>query len=125
MAKIIRKMVRAIDLIGRYGGEEFIVMLPETGLGEGAASASGALVVAERIRKAIEEEFGGMQKPLNLTASLGVAVRRFPQDRESDYRELIRLADEQLLRAKTTGKNKVCVRLPEAVSEVSEPKRGG
>lgn len=118
VAKLIRKEVRAIDLVGRYGGEEFIVMLPETGHGEEAASATGALVVAERIRKAVDDEFHGLQKPLNVTISVGVAVRRFPKDRDSDYRELLRLADEELYRAKTTGKNKVCVLTPEKAPEM-------
>ncbi len=108
ISKLLKKEVRAIDLAGRYGGEEFIIMLPETGYGDDSASGAGALVVAERIRKAIDEEFRGMQKPLSLTVSVGVAVRRFPQEREMDYRELIRLTDEQLYRAKTSGKNKVC-----------------
>ena len=119
ISKLIKKEVRAIDLAGRYGGEEFIAMLPETGYGEESASAAGALVVAERIRKAVDDEFHGLQKPLNLTVSIGVAVRRFPEDRESDYREFIRLADEQLYRAKTTGKNKVCVFIPTKPQEVS------
>lgn len=88
-------------------------MLPETGFGEGGAAASGAMVVAERIRKSVDEEFHGLQKPLNLTVSIGVSVRRFPEGRETDYRDLIRMADEQLYRAKTTGKNKVCVLSPE------------
>jgi diguanylate cyclase (GGDEF)-like protein len=113
ISKIIRKETRAIDLVGRYGGEEFIILLPETGLGQEGTSASGALVVAERIRKAVEEEFQGMQKPLNLSVSVGLAVRRFPEDRGADLKEMIRLADEQLYRAKTTGKNKVCVHSPE------------
>ncbi len=113
ISKLLKREIRAIDLAGRYGGEEFIVMLPETGYGEEAVSSTGALVVAERIRKAVDEEFHGMQKPLNLTVSVGVAVRRFPQDRHWDYQELVRLADEQLYRAKTAGKNKVCALQPE------------
>jgi GGDEF domain-containing protein len=50
-----------------------------------------------------------MLKPLNLTVSIGLTVRRFPEDRTTDHRELIRLADEQLYKSKTTGKNKVTV----------------
>jgi diguanylate cyclase (GGDEF)-like protein len=117
IAKLIKKEIRAIDLLGRYGGEEFILLLPETGLGEDVSSASGALIVAERIRKAVADEFQGLQKPLNLSISLGLAVRRFPQDREMDHKELIRLADEQLYRAKTTGKNKVCVYTSDALQK--------
>jgi len=112
VSKIIKKEVRAIDLVGRYGGEEFIMLLPETGFGEKEGSAHGALIVAERIRQAIDEEFRDMQKPLNITVSLGAVVRRFPQERTMDQREMIRLADEQLYRAKTSGKNKVCAAIP-------------
>ena len=119
IAKLVRKEVRAIDLVGRYGGEEFIILLFETGAGEEMGGAFGALTVAERIRKCVEDEFRGLQKPLNLTISVGIAVRRFPQDRTMDQRELIRLADEQLYRAKTTGKNKVCVFQPETPQGVS------
>lgn len=119
ISKLIKKEVRAVDLAGRYGGEEFIVLLPETGYGEEGTSVTGALIVAERIRKAVDEEFHGLQKPLNLTISVGVAVRRFPEDREEDFKSLIQRADEQLYKAKTTGKNKVCVTLPERPQAVS------
>ncbi len=119
ISKIIKKAVRAIDLVGRYGGEEFAVMLPETGYGDDVTATGGAPVVAERIRKMVEDEFHGLQKPLNLTISIGVACRKFPEHREWDYQELIRHADDQLLRAKTTGKNKVCLLLPDKSQAVS------
>lgn len=113
IAKLIKREARAIDLIGRYGGEEFVIMLPETGYGGQGSMSSGAYLVAERIRNAIDEEFHGFQKPLNLTISIGVSVRRYPEDREVDFQELIRQADEQLYQAKATGKNKVCMLIRE------------
>jgi diguanylate cyclase (GGDEF)-like protein len=113
IARLIRKAIRVIDLVARYGGEEFVVMLPETGSVDDPTHLLGAVVVAERIRAIIEEEFQGLQSPLDLTVSVGVSLRRFPEDRTSDHRDLIRLADEQLYRAKTSGKNKVCSPLPE------------
>ncbi len=107
IAKFLKKGLRSSDLAARYGGDEFIIMLPETGIKEDDMPNSGAMIVAERLRRAVDEEFQGLQKPLNVTVSVGVAVKRFPQDKDIDVRDLIRVADEQLYRAKTTGKNRV------------------
>ena len=113
VARIIKKDVRVIDLVGRYGGEEFIVMLPETGVEtEGGEASSKAVVVAERIRRDIEDEFHYLRKPLSVTVSIGVLVRRPLQDKAMDAREMVRLVDEQLYKAKTSGKNKYCVYAP-------------
>ncbi len=118
VARILKQEVRAIDLVARYGGEEFIILLPETGFGEDRAKSSGSLVVAERIRKGVDDEFRGFQKPLNITISIGAVVRRFPEDRQLEAKDLVRLADEQLYHAKTTGKNKVYALMPEQGQEV-------
>ena len=65
------------------------------------------------MRLAVDDEFRGLQKPLNLTVSIGVMCRRFPEDRALEYRDLIRIADEQLYKAKTSGKNKISLFQPE------------
>ena len=99
IARIIKESVREIDIVGRYGGEEFSIALPETG-------RSSASAVAERLRKNIEEGvFKAYDEKLKLTISAGVAV--YPED-ASDIDNIIDKADEALYRAKKLGKNVVC-----------------
>jgi diguanylate cyclase (GGDEF)-like protein len=99
VARIIRQSVRTVDHVGRYGGEEFIVILPETNHREACA-------LAERIRKAVyQEEFptgsGGMT---HKTVSIGVAA--YPEDGLTAA-ELVQIADDALYRAKRAGRNRV------------------
>lgn len=103
IAEIIKVSCREIDLIGRFGGEEFMVILPMT-------SKDGALFVAERIRKAIESrQIKAFDELLNLTVSIGVAS--FPQD-DRTTQEIMDKADSALYHSKRTGKNKVSVYTP-------------
>jgi diguanylate cyclase (GGDEF)-like protein len=99
ISQIFQENLRVNDIIGRYGGEEFGLMAPETDL-------KGALVVAERYRKRIADftmiEAG---KPLKITISLGVACYPHPRIRTMD--DLIRLADNALYEAKKYGRNRV------------------
>lgn len=100
IADVIRANCREIDLIGRFGGEEFSVALPMT-------NKDGALFAAERIRKAIESStIKAFDESLSVTVSIGVAS--FPQDATTNQ-ELIDKADSALYRSKRTGKNKVSV----------------
>jgi len=90
--------VRVIDLIGRYGGDEFIFLLVET-------DAKDAFGVAERIRKHVDESpvitDGG---PLNMTVSLGIAVL---DNACKDLSVLVNLADNALYMAKKANRNRV------------------
>jgi len=89
-----RDIARKIDVIARYGGEEFVIILPMTKKEE-------ALILAERIRKAVEIS----SSLKNITISIGVAS--FPED--GDTKEaLISKADKALYEAKRSGKNKIC-----------------
>ncbi len=102
IAKTIRKNTRDIDVVSRYGGEEFVILLPR-------ASREQAVVVAERIRKAVESlEFpGNREQPVvKKTISGGVSV--YPHDAE-DASGLVVKADEALYEAKESGRNKICV----------------
>ena len=95
----IRKNVREIDLVGRYGGEEFGVLLIET-------DESGALFVAERIRRAVAERvFSAYDESLKVTVSIGCATYS-SAIHEVDL--LIDAADSALYQAKRQGGNKVC-----------------
>jgi diguanylate cyclase (GGDEF)-like protein len=93
---VLQAHIRASDFVGRYGGEEFIVLLPDT-------DRDGALISAEKLREAITKiTIPGVELPI--TASLGVAM--LPQD-AADAATLIRRADRALYTAKNNGRNRV------------------
>ncbi|HDZ84312.1 MAG TPA: GGDEF domain-containing protein, partial [Nitrospirae bacterium] len=89
VAKVLLKESREIDLAVRYGGEEFLVLLPETDL-------EGARDVAERIRQTIEAT-------TNVTVSLGVTSYHEKMHQE----EIVIKADKALYMAKNNGRNRV------------------
>ena len=97
MAALLAAGVRSFDLIAKYGGDEFTVILPQTG-------REGALIVAERLREVIAEHSFPLAACGEITISLGVAT--FPAD-ETDGNGLIRAADRALYRAKQQGRNRV------------------
>ncbi len=92
-SNLMKEAIRDVDFLGRYGGDEFIAVLPET-------DANFALVVAERIRKKIEAE--KLDPPVTL--SIGIAV--FPKD-SREKQKLIDLADHACYEAKEMGGNRV------------------
>lgn len=98
LSQAANSYLRAHDRIGRYGGEEFLVILP-------GADASAAKQVAERIRTGIEAlNFDSIQSGLKITVSLGVAERL---DHERTPSGTIRRADIALYEAKKQGRNQV------------------
>ena len=98
-AELLRCELRAeIDWIVRYGGEEFLIVLPETDL-------EGAVQLAERIRSIVAaNKIDTDELPVKLTASFGVAQ----YEPEESYGGLIERADKCLYLAKNTGRNRVC-----------------
>ncbi|MDD5409160.1 MAG: GGDEF domain-containing protein [Candidatus Omnitrophica bacterium] len=100
VSKTISDMVRQIDFIGRYGGEELAIVLAET-------DKEQASFAAERIRQAIEASvIKAYDEELKVTVSIGVST--FPQNNDLRMQDLIEMADKALYMAKETGKNKVC-----------------
>jgi diguanylate cyclase (GGDEF)-like protein len=102
LAEIMQNSLREVDIIGRIGGEEFAILLPETGM-------DAAPEVAQRLRKAVSnaEILSSDQIPLRITVSIGIAV---PVDNESNRIDnILRQADTALYKAKNSGRNRVCV----------------
>ena len=98
LAALLKREQRAIDLVARFGGEEFCILLPLTGSG-------GARILAERIlRRVAAHRFGEGERQIAVTVSIGVAT--YPDDRVTDGASLLRLADENLLKAKADGRNR-------------------
>ena len=100
MGQVFKRIVRETDVVGRYGGDEFVIVLPETPL-------NGAMVIAERIRKKVEEcEFVAQNLSIRLTVSLGVA--NCPKHTLT-AEGLIKKADAAMYRAKELSKNSIKV----------------
>jgi diguanylate cyclase (GGDEF)-like protein len=102
LGDIIRRNIRETDIAARYGGEEFSIIMPETNRTKGK-------LIAERLRKAIaaypfkkaEQQPGGA-----INVSIGLAS--YPENAASPH-DLIEAADRALYRAKSTGRNRVCL----------------
>lgn len=111
LAEVLHANTRKIDLVGRYGGEEFCVVLP-------GLSAQEAFSVAERIRLRVKDEstkrFSGGPR---VTASIGIASLSNAISSPSD---LNNLADEALYIAKEMGRNRVMIWTPDSKSSLSK-----
>lgn len=102
VSDVIRSQLREYDVAGRYGGEEFTILLP-------SAAIKDACMVAERLRKAVEKRMIDISKltpehkNINVTISLGV----YQMQEDDEIPDLIIKADKALYEAKTGGRNKV------------------
>jgi diguanylate cyclase (GGDEF)-like protein len=100
LAEVCRATLRGVDIIGRVGGEEFAILLPETG---GIAAAD----VAERLRRVLAEARVPLESgpPVQFTVSIGVSTLSAADD---NLDVLLSRADKALYEAKESGRNKVC-----------------
>ncbi len=100
LGALLQGSLRASDVAGRYGGEEFLCILPCT-------DTQGALVVAQRIRSRLAaQSFGNADQPFRVTTSIGVATVGGPGCR-SQEEQLLRRADDSLYQAKREGRDRV------------------
>jgi len=91
-AKVFKNSVRSVDIICRYGGEEFVIMLPQTDKD-----------VASRIAERLRVQFG-----LYLPTTISIGIATLPQDAQN-AQDLLQKADDAMYQAKQSGKNKWCV----------------
>ncbi len=113
-ARLVERVLRSSDVVCRYGGEEFVIILPET-------DAAQAEAVAQRLRESVERSHfigadGASLGPI--TASFGVAAHHDGLPSRSD---LVRRSDEALYRAKSQGRNRVVVSPVDGASPVHAP----
>lgn len=119
LAKVLRLSTRAVDIVGRYGGEEFLIILPQT-------DAAGARTLANRLRLAVENHRFTVatqgepegQSPLALTVSIGgytlgggkqattQTAPTTPPAQLHTWADLVKAADDALYEAKRSGRNK-------------------
>jgi diguanylate cyclase (GGDEF)-like protein len=97
-ADILRQVAREVDRLGRYGGEEFLAILPAT-------STAGGAVFVERVRTVVERFLFTIDgsAPVRMTVSAGVAT--YPHESVWNVELLVRRADEALYAAKARGRN--------------------
>jgi diguanylate cyclase (GGDEF)-like protein len=97
-AQLVKSRLRPDDVLGRYGGEEFAILLPETAL-------EGGVAIAEELRSMIQDHsFSFEQEKIQVTMSMGLAQLEDGWDVPS----FIKQADERLYAAKREGRNRVC-----------------
>ena len=102
LVMLCQKQLRNVDTLGRYGGEEFVVLMPET-------PAEGAMLASERLRDKIEKmKITTTDGNLSITVSMGLASLERGFDETSTLDTLIKCADTALYAAKAAGRN--CVR---------------
>ena len=100
LARSVRETMRTIDTVGRYGGEEFVVILPETDYWQ-------AMIVAERLRVRIATTtFANTPTGSTVAITISIGVAAFSKDGDS-LDDLIRTADNALYHAKRNGRNRV------------------
>jgi diguanylate cyclase (GGDEF)-like protein/PAS domain S-box-containing protein len=110
VSSLMRTYIREVDIISRYGGEEFVILLPEIDL-------ASAEIVAERLRKGIENmRIQTTHGSLSVTISIGVSALRLPSTHDSDdinlLNGLLERASAMLHVAKANGRNRVEVEKP-------------
>jgi two-component system cell cycle response regulator len=101
LVNLCQNQIRKVDVLGRYGGEEFVILLPET-------NEAGAMLASERLRGKIEKtKVNTPEGKLSITVSIGLTTLERGFDETQTVDMLINRADKALYAAKTAGRNRV------------------
>lgn len=101
VSKIIRQTIRETDIAGRYGGEEFIILVPN-------ASCDGTEAMAERLRNEIKTTSIQIEANNTISVSVSMGVACFSTENNTPE-QLVKCADEVLYQAKETGRDRICI----------------
>lgn len=102
LVRLARDTVRDTDHVVRYGGEEFVLILPETG-------ASEAAMIVERLRTALRSELVDTGTGTSVTMTFSAGIATVPAGPAATPEQLLELADQALLTAKRSGRDRICV----------------
>jgi len=100
IAELLKELSRESDIITRYGGEEFVVMLPET-------SIEDAVIAAHRVRVGTEKMLINLENTIRLKVTVSIGVSNFLADLDMSIDKVMQRADDNLYEAKRGGKNRV------------------
>lgn len=101
MAKLIRNVLRESDLIYRYGGDEFVMLLPN-------ATLENARTVGERLLDAVKSKKFVIQGPVEFKLSISIGIASVPEDAKG-AKEILEMADKMMYHAKSAGRGRVCL----------------
>ena len=103
IASIIQTISRKSDIVSRWGGEEFLILLPNTDI-------EGALIISQKIRTQVENSSLNISNGEKLISTISIGISQINTKNDKDVEDAINRADTALYEAKENGRNKVCVK---------------
>jgi len=102
VSRMIHRCFRKVDIVGRYGGDEFLVILPET-------KPQNAKYAAQRLQKIFNETVFKYKRIISFHITLSIGISGYPLHKVKDAKELISLADKAMYSCKMAGRNRIAL----------------